>query len=73
MVVFVIWLDAEKSIGRERKETGSWILSKNQKGGLGISSNELAVKEWWGDTRDITTLQPDKANICLEHGKFDLL
>lgn len=56
MVVFVIRLDAEKSIGREKKGTELWILSKNQKGGLGISSNELAVKEWWGEIRNITTL-----------------
>lgn len=39
MVVFVIRLDSEKSIGREKKGTELWILSKNQKGGLGISSD----------------------------------
>lgn len=44
MILFVVWLDVEKFIGREKKGTESWILSKNQKGRLGISSNELAVK-----------------------------
>lgn len=44
MVLFVIWIYEEKFIRREKKGTESWILSKNQKGGLGISSSELAVK-----------------------------
>jgi len=50
MVVFMIWLGAEKSVGRQKKGTELWILSKNQKRGLEIPSNQLAVKEWWGET-----------------------